>query len=144
MAFGLAQYNLTTITRRLDLPEISGDPARPLTLIVRFCGVGNKAWETLMFQWAAERKADADALVPPSAPDRIIDNKVLAGTVIVDWENVTDDGVAVSCDADTAAQFLAELDENCPDVWRRVLNFVVERTNFRAPTAIDAVALGKG
>lgn len=146
MAFGLSQYDLTTITRRLELPEISADPAKPLTLLVRFCGWGNKVWESRAFQRAAEAKAAADApgFAATSPTFHAEHNAAMAEAAIVGWENVADDGVPVDYDAETAVRFLAELDERCPDLWRHVVLYVGERANFRSSPAIDAGALGKG
>lgn len=147
MAFGLTAFDLTIITRRLELPEISPDPAAPLTLIVRFCGAGNRVWESLQFQRAAARAADAGGA--ESNDDSIKENTALssliAATAIVGWEHVVEDGQLAVFTEDGAERFMAELLEHCPDVWRRAATYVVDRGNFRGKAAApDAGALGKG
>lgn len=149
MGFGLQRFDLGTITRRLELPEVSVDAAKPLTLIVRYCGTGNSYWENAMFRRAVAKQDDETA---PPAPDQDAINASTIATiaesgVVADWEQVFEDGAPgspVQCAPDAVARFLGELLQYRPDVWRRTVAYVVTRSNFDPAPQGDAVALGKG
>ena len=49
MDFGFARYDLNRITRRIELPEVSPDPAKPLTLIPKFKAKFKKATSIVGF-----------------------------------------------------------------------------------------------
>lgn len=71
MDFGLSKYDLSVITRRIELPEVSADPAKPLTLIVRCADVRNRDFASNLFKLRPLPKAEADkpAGELPPAPD---------------------------------------------------------------------------
>jgi hypothetical protein len=160
MGFGLQKFDLSTITRRLELPEISIDKQRPLTLILAYCGAGNSRWEAFMFRRAAAAKDTttdkaigvAQALEPVQADAQVAEaqptdetNAIVANASFVGWEQVYDEADAGSpapCTFESAQQFIAEIRERCPDVWRRVLSYVLNVSNFR-DGVIDSAALGK-
>lgn len=142
MAFGLTRFDLNTITRRIELPEISPDPAAPWALLVRYAGEGNRAWMSTMIKLG--KSGDGDSTDPLAAGDRYA--AATAGTVIVGWENITDDaGALVEFSEDACREFVAELRRCVPDVWRkRVDAFVAEIKNFReGPPLVDPDDLGK-
>jgi hypothetical protein len=145
MGFGLQRFDLGAITRRLELPEVSIDPAKPLTLIVRYCGTGNSLWENAMFRRAVAKREEptADAPDPDATNARTIET-IAESQVVADWEQVAEDGASAPCTPEAVARFLTELLQYRPDVWRRVVGYVITRTNFDPAPQGDAVALGKG
>ncbi len=149
MAFGLARFDLSTITRRLELPEISADPSKPVTLILRFVGAGNRAWEAWMFGRDAAAKHDEEGAAPGGvlaerAANRAAAMEALLAVGLVGWEHVCEDGTPSEFSPTTAAAFLAELMERCQDVLVRAVNFALDRANFRGSAPPDAIDLGKG
>lgn len=154
MAFGLERYDLSRLTRRIELPEISADPARPITLLLRAASMGNSAFRSELFRiTAAERKAAAEPTAEPApAPDPADaeaaaiaeDATIIAGTILVGWENVTDDGRPVAFSADRAREFVIAMRTHVPDIWNaRVAAVMYEAPEKWRPIA-DPVDLGKG
>lgn len=158
MGFGLAKYDLTELTKRIELPELSPDPTKPLTLIVRYAGIGNRDWENAIFRIAAARKQDDEkkkdgappADLPPPPPPADLEAirretaEIFAGTVLVGWENVFEDGEPMLFSVEAAQRFLVEMLSRVFDVYAlRVRDYVHNIKNFR-PSAIDSVELGKG
>lgn len=146
MAFGLSRFDLTTLTRRLELPEISADPAKPLTLILRFLGIGNRDWES----WRFARDAAAGDGEQPKKPtaQRLADNRAdmrdtLSMIGLVGWENVLEDGTPVVFTADAGVRFSAELHNVVPNTLSKIADFASTRSNFRTEPAPDPVDLGK-
>lgn len=172
MGFGLARFDLTTITKTLELIEVSADPAAPITLSLRYCGLGNRDWEA--WQFARDASGDRDtgevarkALEKLKADgksdtrealdlgrqifrDRVISNRtfardVLAAAGLVGWANVEEDGKRLAFSPDAAARFLAELNDAAPDALIRAAAYASTRSNFRADSPVlDPGALGKG
>lgn len=143
MDFGLERYDLSKITRQIKLPEISTDPERPLTLIVRAAVSGNRDFANALFKLAQP----ADAATPrDEATARREIAQLYAGPVIVGWEHVTDGGEPVPFSIDGAQELVVQLLEHVPDVWGlRVRRYVDDVANFRpAPPVVDPVDLGKG
>lgn len=161
MDFGFKRYDLGVVTRRIELPEVSPDAARPLTLIVRCAQVGNRDFANSLFKLAkantaaaaAEPAGESTALVvpAPAAPkdEAAIRREVAAlyaGTALVGWENATSGGEPVPFAVEAAQELLVQLMEHVPDIWRaRVRDYVDDVANFRSaiPT-VDPVDLGKG
>lgn len=155
MDFGFARYDLNQITQRIELPEISPDAAKPLTLIVR-CTL-NRDFANALFKalppapqpaTAGEADQQATALVPAEdeTAARLRMATLYAGNVVVDWENVTLKGEPVPFGVEAAVELLSQLMLHCPDIWSaRVRDYVAQVGNFR-PTAqtVDPVDLGKG
>jgi hypothetical protein len=162
MAFDLEQFDLSILTRRIELPEIT-QPGRPLVALVGMqAGEGNKRFRNELFKHRSARNeppADAlpaDALMPtelvrPGADDLSttgisvdgIDTVALyAASVLTGWEGVTEAGARVPFSPEMAEQFLRALVKHCPDVWIRV--FLFFREDFRkAAPQVDPVDLGK-
>jgi hypothetical protein len=146
MAFGLARFDLTQLTRSLALPEISADPAHPLTLILRFCGIGNRDWEAWRF---ARDAATSDADPKKPTAQRIAENRAdmrdcLATVGLSGWENVLDDnGTPVAFAPDTAKQFAAEVHDRIPATLAKIADWAATRSNFATATRIDPADLGK-
>jgi hypothetical protein len=166
MAFGLARFDLTTITRTLELTEISADPAAPVTLTLRFCGFGSRDWEAWQFARAAageneasdrieantkaleKLRADGKGKSPEAAElgrqvlrDQVAVNRafardVLAGVGLVGWANVDEDGKPMAFAPEVAARFLAELHDAAPDALSRAAAYATTRSNFRADVPI--------
>lgn len=162
MAFGLSRFDLTTLTRRLELPEISADPAKPLTLILRFLGIGNRDWESWRFardaaagdvdqkKPVAQRLAAAGDGEQPKKPtaQRLADNRAdmrdtLSMIGLVGWENVLEDGTPVVFTADAGVRFSAELHNVVPNTLSKIADFASTRSNFRIEPVADPVDLGK-
>lgn len=152
MGFGLQAFDLGIVTRRLELPEISADKAKPLTLIVGYCGVGTSRFDNAMFRRALAKGEDekggdaplpADALAKMVARDAETNELIAVSGSVSSWENVLEDGHPAACMPDAVQRFLTELREHCPAVWRRIVSFVVDRENFGAPARIDSGDLGK-
>lgn len=152
MAFGFQRYDLSEITRRIELPEIS-DPAKPLTLLVRYAGPGNRAWANRMFKWARDKQpptTESPESTPAAEPtteeiakDRLETAQLFAGTSIVGWENAFDDGVLCQFSDDAAVRLLVEMMTHTGDIWRlKVRDYITEIANFRGPV-VDPVDLGK-
>lgn len=148
MAFGLARYDLTTLTARLELPEISLDPTKPLTLILRYIGVGNRNWEAWRF--ARDAAAGEQDATKKTSAQRIAENRAdmrdtLAAIGLAGWENTTDDnGIPVAFSADAAVLFAAELHDRVPVTLVKVMDFASTRSNFRPDPRADPADLGKG
>lgn len=161
MAFGFSRYDLTQITRRIELPEIS-DPQHPLTLIVRYAGPGNRDWSNAAFLLTARREKPPDvpagAQPPQASPEEQL-NAVLANaeksnaeaaqfyaeTVLVGWENALDDGVPAEFTTDNARRLLEEMMRHVPQIWRtRIRDYVENEANFRSVPTTDPADLGKG
>ncbi len=154
MPFGLQAFDAGIVTRRLELPEISVDSKRPVTLLVRHAGTTNRAWDNLMLR-TPMRPATATPAAGQTpeqlAADRVADrndsrartNAILAEAIIVGWENVTEDGQPVAWSPAGTLRFMAELAEHCPDVWARIQMFASSVSNFRG-AEVDPVDLGKG
>lgn len=162
MDFGFDRFDLTKITRKIELPEITV-PGRPvLTLVVRYAGPGNRNWEAAQFRANAVRKPAPTESPAEPAPDPDPDaayaalmvtaernrrelTEMLAGPVLTGWENVFDDDRPVAFSIDTARQFL---DEMMAKVWSifndRMARYVVDQANFRTAPVVDPVDLGKG
>lgn len=160
MDFGFARYDLNEITRRIELPEVSPDPAKPLTLIVRAAAAGNRDFANSLFKYVKAKTPDktpGDAVQPPvdappappaAAPDEATVRRefaeIYAGTSIIGWENAFDGGKPAPFSIPAAQELLVQLMEHVPDVWRRrVRDYVDDVANFRPPT-VDPVDLGKG
>ena len=157
MDFGFARFDLNQITQRIELPEISPDPAAPIVLIVR-CSV-NREFSAALFRQlqenedaAKDKPADAPAstalVVPTPEQETAIRRRqaqLYAGTVLVGWERVTDNGKPVAFSLEVAEELLLQLMTHVPDIWnRRVRDFVNEVKNFRPVGAtVDPVDLGK-
>jgi hypothetical protein len=155
--FGFARFDLNQITQRIELPEISPDPAAPIVLIVR-CSV-NREFSAALFKQLQENEAAAKdkpadapastALVAPTVEDeaaiRRRQAQLYAGTVLVGWERLTDGGKPVAFSLEVAEELLIQLMTHVPDIWnRRVRDFVNEVKNFRPVGAVvDPVDLGK-
>lgn len=159
MDFGFKRYDLGELTRRIELSEVSPDPARPLTLIVRCAQVGNRDFANSLFKLAkanipppaATTSGESVALevVPAPKDEAAIRREVAAlyaGTALVGWENATSGGEPVAFSVEAAQDLLVQLMEHVPDIWRaRVRDYVDDIANFRSATSIvDAVDLGKG
>jgi len=145
MAFGFARYDLTQITRRLELLEVSPDPKKPITLIVRGAGEGNRAWTSAVFRRPTEPQAERSSPWHDEAGrERIAE--IFAESIIVGWENVFDDQAPtepVPFSVEAVQGFLVELITHAPDVWRRcVFDPVFNKGLFRP--SVDPVDLGKG
>lgn len=149
MAFGLRAFNAGIVTRRLELPEISVDPEKPVTLLVRHAGTHNPAWDSWLIKQQAARGQDKaantpdtpEALIAARARDRAFVNEMLVETVLAGWEHVTEDGRETPFTPEAARRFLDELVENCHDVWLRLQRFAAAVGNFRG--VADPVELGK-
>jgi hypothetical protein len=153
MDFGFAKFDLNTITKRIELPEVS-DP--PLVLIVR-CSL-NRDYGNALFKLAqppaaapAPAPADAKALTAPAPPldpaaTRQRNAELYAGNVVMGWENVRHtDGEPVQFSPEACIEFLVQMMTHCPDLWFRVTTFVSDPANFRpASKTVDPVDLGKG
>ena len=149
MDFGFSRYDLTQITRRIELPEVSPDPAKPLTLIVRCAATGNRDFSNALFKYAKTRTSekppvDGGEVSPPDeATGRREVAEVYAGTAIVGWENAFDGGQPAPFSVSAAQELLIQLMQHVPDVWRlRVRDYVDDAKNFR-PAAVNPVDLGK-
>lgn len=155
MAFGLARYDVSERTIRLELEEVSPDPEHPITLIVRHAGPANRHWTSAMFR----HPPPGPPAEPPKPADEQAERARAAGendrlatlcaeAVVVGWENVFDDaapGVPVPFSVDAARLFLLELMTHVPDVWQRVFIAFTDKPRFRAAAgAVDPVDLGKG
>lgn len=152
MDFGFARYDLNRITRRIELPEVSPDPAKPLTLIVRTADVRNQDFANSLFKFVKAKQPPAADAPPAADPAPVQDEAAIraeiaalyAGTAIVGWENATDNGQPVAFSVEAAQELLVQLMTHVPDVWRtRVRDYVDDAKNFRPPT-VDPVDLGKG
>lgn len=153
MPFGLSRFDLTTLTRRLELPEISVDPTKPLTLILRFMGIGNRDWEAWRFARDAAEKpttVPGSAAPPEKTPgQRFIENRAdardcLLATSLMGWENVIENDAPAAFTPEAAARFLAEIHDSVPLVLAQIADFASTRSNFRTVPAADPVDLGKG
>ncbi|HEU4727688.1 MAG TPA: hypothetical protein VFT22_07360 [Kofleriaceae bacterium] len=146
MAFGLQRFDIAAVTRRLVLEEISVDPQKPITLIVGHAGESNKRWDSWQFKRRNELGAVArgkELTQERRALDRADAAVTLANTVVLGWENVVEDGHLVDYTVEAGTRFLNELIEHCPDVWQRIVSFVIDSSNFRSPS-VDPADLGKG
>lgn len=152
MAFGLARFDLTTLTARMELPRISEDPAKPITLALRFLGVGNRDWEAWRFARDAAAAATEDAKkatgTPPALPQRLAERRgetrdMLSAVGLVGWDNVLENGTPVAFSPETAARFLAEMHDALPVTLTEIAEFASTRSNFRPDPVIDPSALGK-
>lgn len=144
MSFGFRAFNAGIVTRWIDLPEVSPDPAKPLQLQLRHAGSTNPAWDSY---WLRQpMRADKEAVTPDArmaerARTRAQNCEALAEAVLAGWRNVTEDGKAVEFTPDAVRRLLDELAENCPDVITKLLVFATGIGNFRS--AADPVELGK-
>lgn len=146
MSFGFRAFNAGIVTRWLDLPEISPDPAHPIGVQLRHAGSTNPAWDS----WQLRQPARPDAKEPTTAEGRAAERarnrasncEALAEAVLAGWRNVSEDGKPVEFMPEAAQRFLAELAENCPDVITRIFLFASAISNFRGAADVDA--LGKG
>lgn len=167
MAFNLSRYDLTEITRRIELPEITAPGNPTLILIVRYAGIGNRCFENAQFKMAAAQPKDPAAPPPsdlPVDPEAALAKQLetseqrrreiaqfYAGSVIVGWENLFDDEAPnptnpVPFDLDTARRLAEELMFRVWPIWRdRILAYVSKESNFRTASAVpDPADLGKG
>lgn len=162
MAFDLERFDLSLVTRRLELPEISVDPAKPVTLIGRQADPRNPAFRNELFKQKPTPPATSETAPPadaaPAEPaalaraatedlttrgvsaDGVDVVALYAASVLTGWESVTENGEPVPFSAAAAEQFLRALLAHCNDVWVRV--FLFFREDFRKPT-VDPVDLGK-
>jgi hypothetical protein len=146
MAFGLARFDLNDLTRRIEFPEISADPKKPITLIVRAAGEGNRAWTSAQFKRPVPEQPKDATRTPwdtDAGRDRIV--AIFAEAILVGWENVYDEADPsnpVPFSVEAAERFLRELIARVADVWLRLWIEVDDRKKFR-PT-VDPVDLGKG
>jgi hypothetical protein len=144
MAFGLARFDLTTLTARMELPGISEDPARPITLVLRFLGVGNRDWETWRFARDAVSTDDAKKPNQLRLAARRADHRDALSTLgIVGWENVLENGAPVPFGSEAVARFVAEVHDAVPATLIEIVEYAANLANFRPKPAIDPVALGK-
>jgi hypothetical protein len=144
MAFGLARFDLTTLTARLELPRISEDPARPITLVLRFLGVGNRDWEAWRFTRDAAAPDDAKKTTAQRLAERRAEMRDALSTIgLAGWDNVFESGVPVPFSSEAAARFLAEVHDAVPATLTEIVDFAANRSNFRPDPVIDPGALGK-
>lgn len=162
MAFDLERFDLSLVTRRLALPDISVDPAKPVTLIGRQADERNPVFYNELFKRRPKRStstetaplaeasteppvaiiraATADLATTGTSADGVDAIALYATAVLTGWENVTENGEPVPFSTAAAEQFLRALLAHCNDVWIRV--FLFFREDFRRPT-VDPVDLGK-
>jgi hypothetical protein len=134
------------VTARYPIWELSADPLRPLTLIVRPAAEPNTAFLNAIFKMpdrgkrllsvATMHATDAEAVEP------------YADHVIVGWENVVeDDGGRPEYTPAKGREFLAALNQpppdGRPDLFRNLRIFCGNIENFR-PAIVDGADLGKG
>lgn len=135
MSFGLSRYDVASVTRRLELPQISEDESKPITLIVRHAGMANRDWES----WRLKHPVVDDASDADRRSDLVT---MISNVVLVGWEGISEDGAGAACTPESAQRFLTELAETCPDVWYHLVGYVFNISNFRRPIANPA-DLGK-
>jgi len=140
--FGLDRYDLSRITRRIPLPEISPDPAKPFTLIVCSASNGNRGYRNALFKRSKQDDAVTDPLVRDEAALAELAQD-LAGTVIVGWENVFEDGKPLAFSAEAANRLVVELLTRVRDVWNARVAPVIWSDPGSFRTAPDPVELGK-
>ncbi len=147
MDYGLARFDTATRTRRLELPEISADPAHPLTLIVAQCHQGNSRYASWILKNAPSDPASVPAESTPEGREYSDARTaaMIANASIVDWENVLGDGAPATCTPEHAAEFLHQLRAARRDVFQRIATFVFDPANWTASavTPTDPAALGK-
>ncbi|HET9893233.1 MAG TPA: hypothetical protein VFQ42_22335 [Mycobacterium sp.] len=156
MDFGLERFDLSKLTRKIQLPDISADPDRPVTLIVRAANLGNVALRNEVIRRDAAKKAaetppppDAQALAaaPPAKTEAEAiadDAALLAGTVLVGWENVTAAGAPVPFTPEAARDLIIQLRTHVPDLWDSQIASVIYQGPALWRTTADPVELGKG
>src|ERR1044071_8983356 len=130
MPFGLSRFDAGAVTRRLPLPEISPDPTKSLTLILRHAGVTNPKWDSFMLRRARPAPPTPPANESPEqraarelaerAADRELTNAMLAESVSEGGGNVFEDGEPAPFSVDAERRFCDELAATCPDVWNRI------------------------
>jgi hypothetical protein len=164
MGFGFERYDLTQITRRIELPEVSPDPSKPITLLVRAANTSNAAFRNELFKLprpdvppaAGTASADAPSVAlavaapAPAAPapsdaDAIAaDAALVAGAVLVGWNNVVEDGKPIAFTPEAGRRFIIELRTYLPDVWRERVLPVLHEEPAAWRRTVDPVDLGKG
>lgn len=148
MDFGLSRFDTAHRTQRLPLPEISADPASPLTLIVAQIHLGNSRYNA----WLLKHAAPDPATIPADGtPERreYEDSRtaaMLGAVSIVDWENVLCDAGSAPYSPENATEFLLQLRAARLDVFRRIAAFAIDPANWTTGTTppTDTDALGKG
>lgn len=136
-------------TARYSFDTISPDRAAPITLIVRHAGDTNPAYWNALIKEASEGRSPVGGRVDATSAHaaRVDWADRAAATVVVGWENVTEDGKPVPCTPDKVREFLGLLIEPGPealhDVFDHFRRWCADLDNFRVPIAAPAV-LGKG
>ncbi len=147
MDFGLARFDTAQRTQRLELPEISSDPTQPLTLILTQIAKENSRYHN----WLLKRAPSDPGAVPAEGTPEHVDftnartAEMIGAVSLAGWENVLDDGQPAPCNADHAVEFMRQLLQYRPDVFRRVSAFAIDPENWQPSAAppTDPAALGK-
>lgn len=137
-------------THRCTFDSISPDATKPITLIVKHAGETNPAyWSDVMKDVSGSASSSVGAARPGEdamQAIRVDHADRFARTVVIDWENVLDQGVPVTCTPAAAREFfdmlIAPGEESYRDVFDRFVATCRNIDTFRAPIA-DPVVLGK-
>lgn len=149
MDFGLARFDARQRTRRLELPQISADPAAPLVLVIAELGSANANH----YNWVLKHAAPDPATIPAEGTDERTDfwrrrhAEFIGAVAIVGWENVTADGDPAPCTPEHGQAFMRQLLEHRLDVFDQVVAFVyadLQKPDVEpAAPPTDASDLGK-
>lgn len=146
MDFGLSRFDTALRTQRLELPEVTADGTPTLTLILTQISASNSRYHN----WLLKRAPLAPASIPAEGTPEHVDYtdartaEMVGAVSIVGWEHVLGDGQPAPCTPEHAIDFMRQLAQCRPDVFRRVSNFVIDPANWQSATPpTDATALGK-
>lgn len=149
MDFGLSRFDVAQRTQRLQLPEISADPATPLTLILTQVAAKNSRYTNWLITHAAP---DPDSIPAEGTPARVDYDRgrtaeTVGASLVAGWENVSADGGPVPYTPEHGVEFMRQVLRDAPYVFNRIWSFVLMPSNWQDPAAApptDPVDLGKG